>query len=74
MTPRLRLARREREIADLVGNLWSYQQIAQHLGLAYESVRSCVNRIAARIPGDDDGRGAYKRLASYIQSERANAA
>lgn len=65
---RVRLARREREIADLVGDLLTYGEIAGRLGIEYETVRSCVNRIANKLP--DDGRRAQRRVMLWVRSER----
>lgn len=60
MTPclRVQLSPREREIAELIGDGESYQQIATALRISINSVRSYVNRIACKV--DIDGERALE--------------
>lgn len=56
MTPILRveLSPRERQIAELIGDGESYQQIGCSLGISTNSVRSYVNRMANKIDVDSE--------------------
>jgi DNA-binding CsgD family transcriptional regulator len=55
---RVQLSPREREIAELIGDGESYQQIATALRISINSVRSYVNRIACKV--DIDGERALE--------------
>lgn len=63
-----KLPQRRRQVAELVGDILPYREIAARLDISPHTVRSTVNEVARLLP--EDGRDAYHRVLAWVLEQR----